>query len=59
MHPRERRPFVRPLIELIERVVDRGNDSISASSTPANGNLHRIPEHDSPSLDDGYDNGPR
>jgi hypothetical protein len=36
MHPAERRLFIRPLIGLIELVVDGDIDSISASSTPAN-----------------------
>jgi hypothetical protein len=34
MHPAERRLFIRPLIALIERVVDGDTDSISAA-TPA------------------------
>jgi hypothetical protein len=39
MHPADRRLFIRPLIALIERVVDSDTDSISASSTPANRDL--------------------
>jgi hypothetical protein len=39
MHPADRRLFIRPLIALIERVVDGDTDAISASSTPANRDL--------------------
>ena len=35
MQPAQRRTFIRPLIALIERVVDGDTDSIAASSTPA------------------------
>jgi hypothetical protein len=59
MHPAVRRPLIRPLIALIERVVDRDHDSMSAASAPANGDPQPVPEHDRPSLDDGYYIGPR
>jgi hypothetical protein len=32
MHPAERRPFIRPLVALIERVVDGDTDSILAAN---------------------------
>jgi len=45
MHPAERRPLIRPLIALIERVVDRDHDSISASRAPANGGRECSPRY--------------
>jgi hypothetical protein len=50
MHPADRRPFIGPLIALIERAADGDTDSIWASSTSANGDLHPVPEQDRPSL---------
>ncbi len=32
MHPAERRPFIRPLIALIERIVDGDTDSMEAAT---------------------------
>jgi hypothetical protein len=40
MHQAERSLFIRPLITLIERVVDGDTDPISTSSMPANWDLH-------------------
>ena len=40
MDPADRRPFIRPLIALIERVASDGNSTILAASEPANGDLH-------------------
>jgi hypothetical protein len=59
MHPFERRYFVRPLIALIERIVDGDTDSISASSPPAKANPHPVHDDDYPSLDGAEDFGPR
>jgi hypothetical protein len=58
MHPAERRPFIRPLIALIERIVDGDPDLISASSAPANRDPHRMRQHEWRFLDDD-DFGPR
>jgi hypothetical protein len=57
LHPADRRPFIRPLIALIERVLDGDTDSISAPSTPANRYPHPVPEHGRPSLVGAYDVG--
>jgi hypothetical protein len=51
MYPAERRPLIEPLIALIERVVDRDQESISASSAPATGDPQPLPKHDCPQLD--------
>jgi hypothetical protein len=59
MHPAERRACIRPLIALIERVVDGDTDSISASSTQANQDLDPVLRHDWSFLDDAYEFGPR
>jgi hypothetical protein len=59
MHPAERRPFIRPLILLIERIVDGDPDSISASNAPAKGNPHPVHDDDYPSLDVAEDFGAR
>ena len=40
MDPADRRPFIRPLIALIERVAADGNSTILVASEPANGDLH-------------------
>jgi hypothetical protein len=37
MDPADRRPFIRPLIALIERVAADGNSTILVASEPANG----------------------
>src|SRR5262249_51222528 len=58
MHPADRRPFIRPLTALIERVVDGDTVSISASTTPANRDLPPVPEHDRPYLGDACRLGP-
>jgi hypothetical protein len=58
MHPTERRLFIRPLIALIERVVDGDTDSISTSSTPADWDLHPILKHDHHPLDHACNFGP-
>jgi hypothetical protein len=47
MHPADRRPFIRPLIALIERAADGDTDSISASTTPANRDRHPVPDRSS------------
>ena len=50
MDPADRRPFIRPLIALIERVASDGNSTILAASEPANGELypHARATHDRP-----------
>ena len=40
MDPADRRPFIRPLIALIERVAADGNSTILLASEPANGDRH-------------------
>ena len=40
MDPADRRPFIRPLIALIERVAADGNRKILVASEPANGDRH-------------------
>jgi hypothetical protein len=58
MHPADRRPFVRTLIALIERIVDGDTDSMCPSSMPANLDVHAVPEYYHPSCDGAYDFGP-
>ena len=40
MDPADRRPFIRPLIALIEHVAADGNSTILVASEPANGDRH-------------------
>jgi hypothetical protein len=58
LHPADRRLFIRPLIALIERVLDGDIDPISASSAPANRDLYPVPEPDRPSPGNACHLGP-
>jgi hypothetical protein len=58
MHPAERRPFIGPLIALIERIVDIDTDSISLQASCPRGDLHAVYDDDHHSLDDAEDTGP-
>jgi hypothetical protein len=45
MDPADRRPFVRPLIALIERIAPHGNGTILVSSTLVDRELRPVPQH--------------